>query len=94
MQESGMILYKIKVSGRVQGVGFRWNTVREARKRGITGFVKNLSDGSVYIEAEGDRDILNDFVGWCRTGPPFSSVHSIEVDSFPPEGYIDFSISD
>ena len=46
-------LYKIHVTGHVQGVGFRWNAVREARNLDIKGFVRNLSDGSVYIEAEG-----------------------------------------
>jgi acylphosphatase len=47
------ILYKIRVSGHVQGVGYRWSAAREARTRDIKGYIKNLSDGSVYIEAEG-----------------------------------------
>ncbi len=87
------ILYKIHIRGRVQGVGFRWNAAREARSLGITGFVKNLSDGTVYIEAEGDKEILDDFVDWCRSGPPFSSVESVEINSFPATGYKEFVIS-
>ena len=55
------LLYKIHVMGYVQGVGFRWRTMREAARRDIKGFVKNMSDGSVYIEAEGSRKQLNNF---------------------------------
>jgi acylphosphatase len=86
------LLYRITIRGRVQGVGFRWNAAREANMRGIKGFARNLSDGSVYIEAEGTRDMLDDYVDWCRRGPRMSSVSSIEVNSFPPEGYPDFTI--
>lgn len=86
-------LYRIHIRGRVQGVGFRWNAAREARVRGLAGFVKNLSDGSVYIEAEGSKPMLDDFVEWCRTGPPFSSVDSVEVNSFPAAGHREFIIA-
>ena len=84
--------YKIHVSGHVQGVGFRWNASREARSRGITGFIKNLSDGSVYIEAEGSAGQLISFVEWCRRGPGFSVVDSVNVDTSPPVNHTDFKI--
>jgi acylphosphatase len=86
------LLYKIYVRGLVQGVGFRWRAAMEARSRGITGFVRNMPDGSVYIEAEGTRDQLEDFIGWCRRGPAFSSVESVETESHPPVNYIEFRI--
>lgn len=86
------ILYKIYVRGRVQGVGFRWNAAIEARRRGINGLVKNLSDGSVYIEAEGSREQLDSFIEWCREGPGFSSVDSVQSDSFPSVNHKDFRI--
>jgi acylphosphatase len=86
------LLYKIRVSGHVQGVGFRWNAAREARNLGIKGFIKNLSDGSVYIEAEGSAGQLNSFVDWCKRGPGFSVVEFVNVDSFPPVNYTDFRI--
>lgn len=86
-------LYKIHVKGRVQGVGFRWSAAREAGLRGISGFVKNMSDGSVYIEAEGEKEMLDDYVGWCRTGPRMSVVESVEVKIFPPSGFTEFSIN-
>ena len=86
------LLYKIQVKGQVQGVGFRWSTATEARNLGIKGFVKNLPDGNVYIEAEGSIEQLNTFVEWCRQGPGFSFVETVNVDSFPPVNYVDFRI--
>jgi acylphosphatase len=85
-------LYKINVTGRVQGVGFRYNAAREARSRGITGYVKNVSDGSVYIEAEGSIENLKNFVEWCKKGPPFGSVESVNIETFPPADYNEFRI--
>ena len=85
-------LYKIRVTGRVQGVGFRWRAAHEAWNLGITGFVKNLSDGSVYIEAEGSSDQLNAFVAWCRKGPGTGFVDNVEIDTGPPENFRDFRI--
>jgi acylphosphatase len=86
----GKLQYKISVRGLVQGVGFRWSAVREARNRGIAGIIKNLSDGNVYIEAEGSREQLNAFVEWCKEGPGI--VESVTSEVFPPVNYIDFRI--
>jgi acylphosphatase len=86
------LLYKIRITGRVQGVGFRWNAASEARNRGIKGFVKNLSDGSVYIEAEGFREQLNAFVEWCRKGTDFGFVENVNIERFPSVNYTDFRI--
>jgi acylphosphatase len=86
------LLYKIHVTGRVQGVGFRWSAAIEARSRGITGFVKNLANGSVYIEAEGSREQLNAYVEWCKAGTVHSFVESVNTDIFPPANYKDFQI--
>ena len=82
----------IFISGRVQGVGFRWSVANEAIIRGINGFVKNLSDGRVYIEAEGYKDHLDAFVEWCRKGPGHSVVKSITIESSPPVNYSEFRI--
>lgn len=86
------LLYKIHVTGYVQGVGFRWSAAREARSLGITGYVKNLPDGSVYIEAEGAEEQLNSFVEWCRKGPGIGFVQSVNVTIYPPVNYTDFLI--
>jgi len=86
------VLYKIHARGRVQGVGFRWNSAREAKSRGISGFVKNLTDGSVYIEAEGSREQLDSYIQWCKNGPGMSVVESVEAECFPAVGYSEFRI--
>ena len=86
------MIYKIHVRGRVQGVGFRWSAAKEARSRGITGYVKNLPDGSVYIEAEGSREQLDFFTEWCRRGPGFGNVESVNIDTLPPVNYTEFRI--
>ena len=69
-------LYKILITGHVQGVGYRWRATGEARILGIKGFVKNLSDGNVYIEAEGTVQQLDNFVSLVqkRSGPRFCRI--------------------
>jgi acylphosphatase len=86
------LLYKICITGWVQGVGFRWSAANEARNRGIKGFVKNLNNGDVYIEAEGSREQLNAFVAWCKKGPDPGYVESVKVDASSPMNYSDFQI--
>ena len=85
-------VYRIKITGMVQGVGFRWRVYREALKIGITGYVKNMSDGSVYIEAEGNRGQLENFISWCRQGTGVGFVDSVGISEGPPEGHTAFSI--
>jgi acylphosphatase len=86
------LLYRIRVTGHVQGVGFRWNAAREAWKREITGYVKNMPDGSVYIEAEGYPEQLNSYLDWCRKGPGAGFVASVQIDTLPAVNYTEFSI--
>jgi acylphosphatase len=71
--------YRITVKGRVQGVRFRASAQARAHQLNLTGFVKNLGNGDVYMEAEGDADNLNVFIDWCYVGSPLSKV--IEVNS-------------
>ena len=78
--ENELVCYQIKVSGKVQGVWFRDSTLKKAQELGVNGFVKNESDGSVYIEAEGSMDALNKFINWCHEGPAFAKVESVDVD--------------
>lgn len=86
------VLYKITVSGRVQGVGFRWSAMNEARGRGITGYVRNMSNGTVYIEAEGYPEQVEAFIVWCKAGPGFGYVESVAAEPGTPAGYDDFRI--
>jgi acylphosphatase len=82
----------INVYGRVQGVGFRYYTEREARRLGISGYVQNKPDGSVYIEAEGEDKAVEAFIEWCRTGPDYARVRKIEVSELPPLGRMGFNV--
>lgn len=74
-----MILqYNITVTGKVQGVWFRKYTLQKARGLKLLGIVKNQSDGSVYIEAVGDKKTFNDFIDWLKTeGSPLSQVTKV-----------------
>jgi acylphosphatase len=70
----------IKVYGSVQGVFFRYTTRKVARKIGLTGFVKNLADGSVYIEAEGTESELNKLLEFAKKGPKYAEVENIKYE--------------
>jgi acylphosphatase len=70
----------IQVFGRVQGVGFRASTCRQAGRLGLAGFVRNMPDASVYMEAEGREEDLKALVEWSRHGPPAAKVLRIQVD--------------
>lgn len=85
-------LYIIRVTGRVQGVGFRHSAASVARYSGIKGFVKNEPDGSVYIEAEGTRNQLDEFLRWCRKGPGFGFVDNVSVATSTPRNHTKFQI--
>jgi len=78
---------RLVVRGRVQGVGYRLATVREALRLDITGWVRNRADGSVEALAQGTPDAVESLIAWARGGPPGSSVDSVEVSeaegSFP-----------
>jgi acylphosphatase len=67
------------VSGRVQGVAFRAYAVDEARRLRVAGWVRNLPDGCVEAEAEGERAALEALVAWCRRGPPSARVEGVEA---------------
>jgi acylphosphatase len=82
----------IRISGRVQGVGFRYTARSVARLYMITGFVRNLPDGDVYIEAEGKSSHLEGFLDWCREGPPSAIIESVEVEEGKVMGYGEFGI--
>lgn len=67
------------VNGRVQGVGFRFFVLREARRLGLIGVVRNLPDGRVEVFAQGERDALKQLVALMERGPVFSRVDSVDV---------------
>lgn len=67
------------VRGRVQGVFFRAASQREARRLGLTGWVRNLSDGSVEVVAEGEDDQLKEFIQWAQRGPSAARVDRVDT---------------
>lgn len=82
-----MARLRVAVHGWVQGVGYRDFVSREAVRHRLKGYVRNSSDGSVEIEAEGPQDELQRFLDLIREGPPMAEVRSVEVawDSYRDE---------
>jgi len=73
------------VTGRVQGVGFRYATLREAQQRGLTGWVRNISAGQVEVLAQGSATAVDDLVAWLAAGPRLASVIKVEVAATEPD---------
>lgn len=87
-----MINYHITVKGRVQGVGYRSFASRLAGSLGLTGYVMNKQDGSVFIEAEGDKSKLDLFVEQCKVGPGWAYVDDVSWEEYPVQGLHRFNI--
>jgi acylphosphatase len=82
----------VVVKGRVQGVAFRASTRAEARRHGVSGWVRNRADGSVEAAFEGPASAVAALVAWCRAGPRFARVESLEVREEEPEGLAGFEV--
>ena len=78
------------VSGRVQGVGFRYATMGRARSRGVSGHVRNLPDGTVEAVFEGAPDAVDSLVAWCGRGPTGARVDDVKVELEIPTGETGF----
>jgi len=75
-----MVSVRILIWGKVQGVFFRQSAKDEADKLGLAGWVRNNPDGTVEIEAEGNKVQLVEFIKWSKKGPPFAKVEKVEVE--------------
>ena len=73
------ITRRLRVSGRVQGVGYREAMCAAALRLGVTGWVRNRIDGSVEAAAHGEAKALEEFAAWARRGPPAARVTAIEI---------------
>ncbi len=71
------------VSGRVQGVGFRWHTRREAQRLGLAGWVRNLPDGRVELQAFGAGEAIDALVEYLGNGPGLAEVSGLEQRNIP-----------
>lgn len=74
------------ITGLVQGVNFRWFVQRRASELGLTGFVRNQSDGSVHFVAEGPREMLDRLLDAARVGPSSAVVENVETQWGRPTG--------
>lgn len=74
------------ISGRVQGVSFRYATRREAEHLGVTGWVRNLPDGNVEAVVEGEESKVDELTAWCHQGPPAARVDRVDIRREPYEG--------
>lgn len=70
---------RVRVSGRVQGVGFRYSTSARAAELGLSGWVRNLVDGSVEAHLEGDGDRVQEMLDWLRRGPALARVDRLDA---------------
>lgn len=91
-EAGGVIRRRVLVSGRVQGVWFRDTCRREARRHGVSGWVRNLEDGRVEAAFEGDPDAVNTLVNWTMNGPPRAQVTGIDVVDETPRGEAGFRV--
>ncbi|MCW3806546.1 acylphosphatase [Plebeiibacterium marinum] len=83
---------KMIVSGRVQGVGYRYFVQEQAREHGIKGYVRNLPGGEVEIDAEGERSSLGIFIVDCKKGPALSKILDCMIHDITPYGFERFLI--
>jgi acylphosphatase len=87
-----MAAYRYLVRGRVQGVGYRYFVLREAEGLGVSGFARNLPDGSVEVVAEGDDPLLLKLEERLKQGPSFARVSGVERLAVTPRGGAGFHI--
>lgn len=87
-----MAAYRFTVTGRVQGVGYRYFVLRQAERLGVTGFAENHPDGSVVVVAEGSEDVVGELAAELEQGPAFASVAGIEREAITSRGDSGFHI--
>ncbi|HLI16389.1 MAG TPA: acylphosphatase [Acidimicrobiales bacterium] len=82
----------VVVAGRVQGVWFRHSLRREAERRSVTGWVRNLADGRVEALLEGSPSDVEALVAWCARGPRGARVAGVTSEAVPPTGVTGFEV--
>ncbi|MEL7975034.1 acylphosphatase [Isoptericola sp. F-RaC21] len=84
---------RVRVHGRVQGVGFRWATREAAARLGVAGLVRNLADGTLEAEVEGPPDAVDAMLGFLREGPTAAVVTGVDVEDVPARGATTFDVT-
>lgn len=83
---------RVLISGKVQGVGFRYSTHQQADRLGLSGWVRNRSDGRVEAVFEGQLTAVEQAIAWCRQGPLSADVTDLSVSSEDPQGLTTFEV--
>lgn len=83
----------VRIYGSVQGVGFRFAVERAANTRGVAGWVRNRSDGTVEVVFEGEPEDVDALVDFCRRGPRGAEVERVAVEEELPEGLTGFRVT-
>ena len=82
-----------KISGQVQGVGFRYHTLNKSRELSLKGYVRNLPDGNVFCLADGDSHRIDQLEAWLWQGPSYSKVKSVNEEPVDmDEQFVDFQV--
>jgi acylphosphatase len=81
-----MMRAELLISGLVQGVFYRASAQQEGLRLGLTGEVRNLPGGEVEAIVEGEKEAIDEFIAWCKRGPPSARVEKVEVRWTPPRG--------
>lgn len=75
-----MVNYHLTITGRVQGVGFRWSVYQLVQQAGIEGIVMNKQDGSVYCELQGPSEIVKQLISKIKAGPtPYARINKVKI---------------
>jgi acylphosphatase len=87
-----MIIRRLQITGRVQGVGFRYAMQHEAQRLGVSGWVRNRRDGSVEALAQGAAESVDALIAWARRGPPGARVADLQVEAAAQEALAGFEL--
>jgi acylphosphatase len=83
---------ELKITGKLKNTGIRFHVMSTAYRYNIVGTVKRLSDTEVLISAEGERIPLDNFLTWCKTGPPGGKIENIEYSEGELMNYSSFEL--
>ncbi|EDX86643.1 acylphosphatase [Synechococcus sp. PCC 7335] len=87
-----MVCFRVLISGKVQGVGYRYSTKEKAQFLGIVGWVRNLPNGKVEALIVGNHRQIESMMAWFHIGPPAASVSTVEVKEENPQKFESFNI--